>query len=115
MKVHLIAAACAALIPLVSAPAFAAEPITAKLQRPVAEKLKFIAGGAMFVCEADACVAAAPGSRTFAAATCKAIAAKVGPVVSFAGGKALEPARLADCNSRGEVARGEAPALMAAQ
>jgi len=115
MKVRLIAAACAALIPLGSAPALAAEPITAKLQRPVAEKLKIVAGGAVFVCEADACVAASPGSRTFSAGVCKAIAAKVGPVVSFTGAKALEPARLADCNGRGALAPGSADTRLAAQ
>jgi hypothetical protein len=41
----------------------------------------------MFVCEGDACVAAAPQSTTFASGTCKTIAAKVGPVTSFGGYK----------------------------
>lgn len=31
------------------------DPITAKLQAPVAEKTKFIAGGAIFTCEGDTC------------------------------------------------------------
>ncbi len=53
----------------------------------------------MFVCEADACVAAAPQSTTFASATCKTIAGKVGPVASFGGYKSMDDAKLADCNS----------------
>ena len=61
-------------------PAFAADAITAKLSAPVAEKTKFIAGGAMFNCEADTCVALAPTSQTFATSTCKTIADKVGVV-----------------------------------
>ena len=47
-------AACAAL---------ADDPITAKLQSPVAAKTKLIAGGAVFMCEGDVCLAAAPSSR----------------------------------------------------
>ncbi|MGA0605711.1 CC_3452 family protein [Phenylobacterium sp. VNQ135] len=100
MKLRTLAAACAALTTLAAGSAFAADAVTAKLQAPVAEKTKFIAGGAMFVCEADACVATAPTSQTFATATCKTIASKVGAVSSFAGRKSLEDAKLADCNSK---------------
>ena len=59
MKLLTLAAACAAVVTLSAAPAFAAEPVTAKLQQPVAQPTKFIAGGAMFNCEGDACVATA--------------------------------------------------------
>ncbi|WP_309093296.1 hypothetical protein [Phenylobacterium sp.] len=100
MKLRTFAAACAALTTLAAGQAFAADAVTAKLQAPVAEKTKFIAGGAMFVCEGDACVAAAPTSQTFATATCKTIASKVGAVSSFAGRKALDDAKLADCNAK---------------
>jgi hypothetical protein len=93
-------AACAALTTLAAGSAFAAEPVTAKLQSPVAEKTKFIAGGAMFVCEADACTAAAPTSQTFSGAACKTIVGKVGPIASFGGRKAMDDARLADCNAQ---------------
>ena len=100
MKFLTLAAACAALVTLSAAPAMAGgDPITAKLQAPVAEKTKFIAGGAMFVCEGDACVAAAPQSTTYASSTCKTIASKVGPVASFGGYKSMDDAKLADCNS----------------
>ena len=98
MKLQILAA-CAALVTLSAGSAFAGDPITAKLQQPLAAPTKFIAGGAIFSCEADACVANATTSQTFAGTTCKAIAAKVGPVADFAGRKALDAARLADCNS----------------
>ncbi len=99
MKLQILAA-CAALVTFSAGAAFAGEPITAKLQTPVAEKTKFIAGGAMFVCEGDACVALAPTSQTFATASCKTIASKVGPVAAFSGRKGLDEDRLADCNSK---------------
>ena len=99
MKLQFLAAV-AAIATLSAGSALAGDPITAKLQSPVAAKTKFIAGGAMFVCEADACVATAPTSQTFATASCKTIAAKVGPVVSFGGNKMLDEARLGECNAK---------------
>jgi hypothetical protein len=94
-------AACAALI---ATPALAAEPVVAKLQTPVAEKIRFIAGGAMFDCEADACVAAAPTADTSSTATCRAVAAKAGVVMAFTGRKALDAAKLAECNTAAKAA-----------
>lgn len=104
MKLRTFAAACAALTTLAAGSAFAADAVTAKLQAPIAEKTKFIAGGAMFVCEGDACVATAPTSQTFATATCKTIASKVGAVASFEGRKALDEGKLADCNTKAVAA-----------
>ena len=114
MKLLTLAAACAALVTLSAAPARAGDPSVAKLQTPVSEKTKFIAGGAMFVCEGDACVAAAPQSTTFASSTCKTIASKVGPIASFGGYKSMDDAKLADCNSVA-VAKGASPQLAAKQ
>jgi hypothetical protein len=99
MKLQILAA-CAALATLTAGQALAADAITAKLAAPVAEKTKLIAGGAMFNCEGDTCVAAAPTSQTFAASTCKTIADKVGPVASFEGRKSLGEDKLADCNAK---------------
>ena len=99
MKLQILAA-CAALATLTAGQALAADAITAKLASPVAEKTKFIAGGAMFNCEANTCVAQAPTSQTFAIATCKTIADKVGVVASFEGRKALDEGKLADCNAK---------------
>ncbi|MBX3481845.1 hypothetical protein [Phenylobacterium sp.] len=99
MKLQILAA-CAALASLTAGQALAADAITAKLASPVAAKTKFIAGGAMFNCDADACVAMAPTSQTFAVSTCKAIADKVGVVASFDGRKSLDEDKLADCNAK---------------
>lgn len=98
MKLRILAAA-AALASLSATAAFAAEPVTAKLQAPLASPVKFIAGGAIFACEGDTCVASSATSQTFATSTCKAVAAKVGAIASFEGRKTLEDARLAECNT----------------
>ena len=109
MKLQILAA-CAALATLSAGSASAGEPITAKLASPVAQNVKFIAGGAIFKCEADACVALAPVSTTFAASTCATIAGKVGPVTAFTGVKALAEDKLADCNAKA-VAKADATKL----
>ena len=101
MKLRTLAAACAAFTTLaVAGSALATEAVTAKLASPIAEKTKFIAGGAMFVCEGDACIAAAPTSQTFGLTACKIVADKVGPLAAFTGRKDLEAERLADCNAK---------------
>ena len=113
MKLQFLAA-CAALATLSAGAAFAGEPITAKLAAPVAEKTKFIAGGAMFNCEGDTCVALAPTSQTFATATCKTIADEVGVVASFEGRKSLDESRLAKCNAKA-FAKAQAATQLAEQ
>ena len=92
MKLHTLAAACAAFVSLSATAALAAEPVTVKLQSPVAQPVKFIAGGAIFACEADTCVAGATTSNTFGSDTCKAVAA-------FQGRHSLDETRLAQCNT----------------
>ena len=99
MKLQILAA-CAALVSLSAGSAFAGDTVTAKLQAPVAAKVKFIAGGAIFNCDGDTCIALAPTSSTFAGATCKTIADKVGPVAAFTGSRALAEDKLADCNAK---------------
>ncbi|WP_340643833.1 hypothetical protein [Phenylobacterium sp.] len=102
MKLQTLSAAFAAAVTLSFAGgAFAAaDVVTAKLATPVAEKTKFIAGGAVFLCEGDACVASAPSSQTYAAATCKVVAKNVGAIASFGiGGKTLAAEKLEACNA----------------
>ena len=101
MKLQALAAACAAVAALSAAgSALAEQPITAKLQQPVAAKTKIIAGGAVFVCEADSCYAGATTSRTLATASCKDLAKSVGAITAFGDGrKSLDDARLAQCNA----------------
>lgn len=101
MKLRTLAAACAALATVTFAgAALADDPITAKLQSPVAEKTKLIAGGAVFICEGDTCYASAPSSRTYAQATCKELAKNVGAIASFGGARRqLDDAKLGQCNA----------------
>ena len=94
-----LAAACAALATLVAAPAFAGDPVTAKLASPVAQPVKFIAGGAMFNCDGDACTASATTSETYSTATCKTIAGKLGTVAAFTSSRTFDDARLGACNA----------------
>jgi hypothetical protein len=115
MKLRTFAAACAALTTLTAGSAFAADlvpSVTAKLQQPVSERTKFIAGGAMFVCQADACVAESPISQTFSTAACKTIANKVGVIAAFEGrGKTFEADRLAACNATAVAKTATGPQL----
>lgn len=100
MKLITFAAACAALVTAsAAAPAFAADPVIAKLAQPVAASTKLIAGEAVFYCSGETCVASAPTSLTFSSSTCKAIAAKFGQVVSYTAEKPMDQARLATCNA----------------
>lgn len=99
MKLQILAA-FAALITLSAGAAFAGDSVTAKLATPVAGATKFIAGGAMFVCEADVCVAGVPTSDTYSVQTCKAVAGKVGVITAFEGRKVLDVGKLADCNAK---------------
>ena len=98
MKLQTLAAACAAVISLSATAAFAAEPVTAKLAQPVASPVKFIAGGAVFNCDGDTCVANATTTQTYATDTCKTVASKVGAIATFAGRRSFDDARLAQCN-----------------
>jgi hypothetical protein len=101
MKLQTLAAACAALVTVsFASAALADDAITAKLQAPVAAKTKFIAGGAIFLCEGDTCIAQAPTSQTFAAATCKAIVKNAGAVESFGGSRrSFDAGKLDACNA----------------
>ena len=99
MKLLTLAAACAAVATLSAAPAFAAAPVVAKLQTAVTQPVKFIAGGAMFKCEGDTCIANAATSETFSSGACKTVASNVGTITSFTGVKAMDDARLGACNS----------------
>lgn len=103
MKSITVAAACAALVTtcavsLSAAPAFAVEPVIVKLAQPVAQAEKIIAGEAVFSCAGDTCVAVTPQSQTFSSSTCKTLADKYGPVVSYTWQKPMDETRLAACN-----------------
>lgn len=102
MKLQMLAAACAALVSLTAAGAAHADStVTAKLAQPVAAKTKIVAGGAVWICDGDACVATAPGSRTFALATCKDLAKEFGAIAAFSDTRKDMPSdRLEQCNAK---------------
>jgi hypothetical protein len=93
MKLQILAAA-AVLSFAFSGVALADGKITATLKTPVAEKTKYVAAGAVFVCEGDTCIAASAPSRTDSAKGCRAFVKEVGPVVAFG---TLEGEDLAKC------------------
>ena len=101
MKLQSFTAICAGVLSLSFAgSALAGEALVAKLQTPVAAKTKFIAGGAMFVCEADACVATTLTSQTYGSATCKTIAKAAGSVAGFSTSrKAFDADQVNACNA----------------
>ncbi|CAN7605037.1 hypothetical protein LJR225_004581 [Phenylobacterium sp. LjRoot225] len=74
-------------------------PVVAKLQTPIAKRVRPIAGEAVFVCEADTCSAATPTSATNSVPSCRELARRVGALASFgADGAALDAEGLARCN-----------------
>ena len=106
MKLHTLAAACAAVATLSAAPAFAAEPVIAKLaatRRPAGEVHRRRRDVQLRRRRLRRPRAAT--SQTFATDTCKPIAAKVGPIAAFTAAKAMDDARLGACNAAA-VARG---------
>jgi hypothetical protein len=101
MKFQSLTAACVALVTLSFAgAALADDSVTVKLQAPVAAKAKFIAGGAVFTCEADTCFAPVATSQTFAASTCKVVAKNAGAVTSYSNPrKSLDADQISACNA----------------
>jgi hypothetical protein len=83
-----------------STSAFAASgPVIVKLTAPVAAPTKVVAGGAIFSCAGDTCVATNPSSGTADFGTCKIVVHSVGAAISFGvAGAPLAADRLATCN-----------------
>lgn len=99
MKILTSAFVTALALAALSTPALAAAPVIAKLQAPIAAPTKVIAGGAIFSCAGDTCVATNPSNATGDFSSCKIVAHAVGAVVSF--GTAADPLaadRIAACN-----------------
>lgn len=97
MKIQ-ISALIAALALSTSAVA-AGVPVIVKLAAPLAAPAKVVAGGAIFSCAGDTCVATNPASGTADFGTCKIVVHSVGPATSFGTAAApLAADRLASCN-----------------
>ena len=94
-----IAAAAAVMSLACAGSALAATPITAKLLTPVSGPTKIVAGGAVFFCNGDSCVAASPSSRTLSSTACRELSKEVGAVSTYGDPrKQLEGDKLARCN-----------------
>lgn len=99
MNFQLKALAAAAVLAAASTPAFAAEPVIVKLAAPLPAPQKVVAGGAIFSCAGEACVATNPASGTADFATCKIVVRSAGAATSFGTASApLAADRLAACN-----------------
>jgi hypothetical protein len=100
MMIRNTAAAAAAFLTLaIAGQAAAQQMVTAKLEQPVAERTKLVAGGAVFWCEGAECVANTTNARTYITATCKDLAGKFGPIAAFTDSrKSFDADRLSACN-----------------
>ena len=87
----------------IAMPAAAGTVFTAKLAKPLAASDDVIAAKAIWLCEADKCVAELD-RRTVTVRTCKKIASEVGVLAAFSNDKeSLSEEDLAKCN---EAAKG---------
>lgn len=100
MKLRMLAAAAIISMTFATAATAADAKLTVSLKAPVAAKTKIVAGGAVFSCEGDTCVAFAAPARATTVAGCKALVKEVGEVTAYTNGKrALEGEDLAACNT----------------
>jgi hypothetical protein len=75
-------------------------PVVAKLQAPVAKKVRPIAGSAVFNCDGDVCTAATPAAATNTVPGCRELARRVGAFTSYGpDGATLDADALARCNA----------------
>src|ERR1700737_198219 len=70
-------------------------PVTATLQTPLAKSTEPVAGGAVFGCKADTCVAESDTSSLDDLRMCRDLAREFGTITRFG---ALDAAGLAKCN-----------------
>src|SRR4051812_33154461 len=97
MKIQIFALVTA--MALSSSALAASGPVVVKLAAPLAAPTKVIAGGAIFSCAGDTCVATNPSSGTADFGTCKIVVHSVGAATSFGTATApLAADRLATCN-----------------
>ncbi len=99
MKLRMMTAAAVLSLTFAGA-AYADGKVTASLKTPVAAKTKIVAGGAVYTCEGDSCVAQTAPARAVTVAGCKALVKEVGELTAFSNSKrTLEGEDLAACNA----------------
>lgn len=95
-----IAAACLVASLSLASHAFADGRTVVTLQQPVATKAQFVAGGAVWRCEATTCIAGYTPDETFGPTQCHELAKQAGPVASFEDEHhTLQPTALDKCNA----------------
>lgn len=100
MKLRMLAAAAIVSMTFANAAVAADAKLTVSLKAPVAAKTKVVAGGAVFSCEGDTCVALVAPARATTVAGCKALVKEVGQVTAYTNGKrSIEGEDLAACNA----------------
>ncbi len=99
MKLSVLALS-AILATAIAVPAFADSSIQATLAKPVPAKTKLVAGGAVWVCEGTACLAAQAPDNVLSTSSCRALAKSVGQITAYAGGRRSFTAEvLSRCNA----------------
>lgn len=108
MKLRTLAAVAALSVSmsgLLAGAALAEGRVAVTLEAPLAAKTKVVAGGAVFVCEDKACVAATAPGRAVTTASCKVLVKEVGRVSAFAApDKSLGAEELERCNAAAKAA-----------
>jgi hypothetical protein len=71
------------------------------LQQPVSSAKEFVAGGAIWHCEATTCIAVSTPDQSFGTSQCRDVAKHAGAVAEFKNefNKTLQPASLERCNA----------------
>lgn len=109
-----ILAAAAAFTLASAGGAFASEStFSASLAQPVAKETKLIAGGAVWNCSGDSCVAGVITSRTASLRACQDLVKEVGPIAAYGGRTAYDADKLAKCNAVAKAPAAPAPSATA--
>jgi len=99
MKLAIAIATALAAISLAGS-VFAETSVTATLDSPQANRVKFIASDAVWNCSGATCVAAVAPDTSEGVSGCKGLARKIGHIVSYtADAKTLDSKGLASCNA----------------
>ena len=91
LKLGIVLAALAA-----AGAAVADGPVSVTLQTPVSHATESVAGGAVFSCKADTCIAESDTSQLDDLAICKDLARQFGPISKFEG---MAAGGLGKCNA----------------
>jgi hypothetical protein len=87
---------------LLAGPALAEQPYSATLAKPLTTAQEVLVFGTIFDCNGSACVTASQPADAGLVRTCRALAAKVGPLTAYgSASKPFDADKLAQCNTAG--------------